>query len=264
MCRPTYFDVLYSINPWMKVGSVDKFRASLQWERLVKVYKNLGIEVLVIEQKKGLPDMVFSVDQNLLHKNTVILSNFRFAQRQGETPLYANWFEKNRYDVKSLTKTNFFEGGDCLSWKNVLYVGNGFRTTKKTIKEIASLFSFTLIPLTLVLPEFYHLDTCLFLLNETTAFYYPRAFDLISRRMLKKCIPNLIPLVKKEAYNFAANSVATDHHVVLQEGNFRFKSQIEQLGYKTVLVDVSEFMKAGGGIRCLTNVIKENYEALPS
>ena len=39
MCRPTYFDVLYEINPWMHVDvAVDRHRALAQWEALRATY----------------------------------------------------------------------------------------------------------------------------------------------------------------------------------------------------------------------------------
>ena len=101
------------------------------------------------------------------------------------------------------------------------------------------------------------MDTALFVLNNETVFYYPDAFSEKSRNVLKKNVPNLIPIEKKEAFNFAANSLVTDHHVVLQKGNLGVLGMLGRLGYTGVETDVSEFMKAGGGIHCLTNVLFE-------
>ena len=43
MCPPTYFDVSYSINPWMNPDKpVDRERAVAQWETLRDLYVRLG------------------------------------------------------------------------------------------------------------------------------------------------------------------------------------------------------------------------------
>ena len=58
MCRPCYFRVDYSINPWMQIGSVNQAKAAIQWNNLVEQYKRLGIDVSIIEQDQKFPDMV--------------------------------------------------------------------------------------------------------------------------------------------------------------------------------------------------------------
>jgi hypothetical protein len=43
MCSPTFFDVTYSINPWMEPGKpVDADLAVAQWWRLYELYLSLG------------------------------------------------------------------------------------------------------------------------------------------------------------------------------------------------------------------------------
>ena len=60
MCPPTFFDVTYSINPWMEPNKpIDANLAMAQWERLHELYMELGHEVEFIEPIEGLPDMVF-------------------------------------------------------------------------------------------------------------------------------------------------------------------------------------------------------------
>lgn len=43
MCRPTYFEVTYSINPWMDPAKpVDTDLAVAQWERLLALHWTRG------------------------------------------------------------------------------------------------------------------------------------------------------------------------------------------------------------------------------
>ena len=67
MCPPTYFDVVYAINDWMRPGEpVDRDRAMSQWCALADTYRRLGHEVLTIVPVQGLPAMVFVTHSGLV------------------------------------------------------------------------------------------------------------------------------------------------------------------------------------------------------
>jgi|SRR5579872_4481016 len=259
MCEPLYFDSLnYVINPWMHPGTIDKERAKQQWNDLVAEYKKRGIVVEIIKQKKGNPDMVFATDQGIVRGKDVLLSRFWCDERKNETTYYEKWFSKNGYRVNHLPTDVYFEGnGDSFFWNGELLIGVGYRADQKTCDAVSKILNIEVIPLEIVDPKFYHLDVGFFPLNNETAFYYPPAFAQTSRGVLKKMVPNLIELSREEAYGFCANSVVTDHHVIHQKGNPMFTKKLKDLGYSSIEVDCSEFMKSGGGIHCLTNILEE-------
>jgi N-dimethylarginine dimethylaminohydrolase len=260
VCKPLHYSVDYVINPWMKIGSVNQKKAVRQWESLVKALQGLEVEVNVINQQKGLPDMVFSADQGVVKGKDILMSNFRYEVRRGERCPYLEWFKNRNFQAKFLPTNYFFEGGDALLFKNLIFMGMGFRTTEVSCKKIALALDTEVVSLRLVNPRFYHLDMCLLPLDTKTAFYYAKAFSPDSLEKLKRVIPRLIPLSDKEAYGFSANSVVTDHHVVIQKNNLSFKEKLNNLGYHSVEVDLGEFMKGGGGIHCLTQVLSEEYD----
>ena len=259
MCKPLYFDSLdYVINPWMHPGTINKTKALEQWNQLVETYKKLGITVEVIDQKKGSPDMVFATDQGVIRGKNVLLSRFWCDERKAETTYYERWFWEKRYTITYLPENIYFEGnGDSYLWNDKLLIGVGYRANKKTTDAVSKLLDIEVIPLEIVDPKFYHLDVGFFILNNQTAFYYPPAISQKSRGVLKKLVPNLLELSKDEAYGFCANSIVTDHYVVHQKGNPTFQKKLNKLGYESIEVDCSEFMKSGGGIHCLTNILEE-------
>ncbi len=262
MCEPTYFDTLdYSINPWMKPGTIDGKKAMQEWEDLVKAYQSQDIEVAIIDQERGVPDMVFATDQAIVLGRTAMISSFWCDERKGETKYYRQWFEERGYTIKELPENTYFEGnGDSYFWHDKLLVGVGYRADKKTCKAISKAFDIEVVPLQIIDPAFYHLDVGFLPLNQETAFYYPPAFSKESREVLKKLVPNLLEFTTEEANGFAANSVVTDHHVIHQTGNPTFRHKLEDLGYTSVEVEMGEFMKSGGGPHCLTNVLEEGWE----
>jgi N-dimethylarginine dimethylaminohydrolase len=195
----------------------------------------------------------------LVKGKKLIISNFVYLQRKKEITFYENWYRENDFEIKKIPENLFFEGaGESLWWEEKLFVGNGLRNSAGIDKIIKEALRVEVIALRLVNPRFYHLDTCLFPLNRETVFYYPEALASESIKTLKKIVPDLIPIEKKEAYNFAANSVVTDHHAVIQRGNPALRKKLTAYNYKAVEVDVSEFFKAGGGVHCLTGVVAEN------
>ena len=98
-CTPTYYDVVYSINPHMKPGEASPTKAQEQWKAIDEVYGKIGVEVEHIEGQPGLPDMVFSANQ-MLHfrfpdgRLGVIMANMVHPERRGEVPFFARWFEE--------------------------------------------------------------------------------------------------------------------------------------------------------------------------
>lgn len=259
MCKPLYFDSLdYIINPWMQPGLINKSKAQKQWDQLVQAYQKQGITVEIIDQQKGNPDMVFATDQGIVQGKNVLLSRFWCDERRGETKHYEKWFRDHDYSLSYLPDGIYFEGnGDSHVWNDKLFVGIGYRADQQTCDVISRLLDREVIPLEIIDPKFYHLDVGMFPLNNETIFYYPPAFSEKSRGVLKRLVPNLIEFSLKEALGFCANSIVTDHHVIQHKGNLTFQKKLQELGYQSVEVDTSEFMKSGGGIHCLTNILEE-------
>lgn len=262
MCRPLYFSSLnYSINPWMKPGSIDEEKSKKEWKKLYEVYKNLDIEVEVLDQQPDAPDMVFTTDQGIVNGKKVLLSRFKHKERRRESDYFRKWFLENGYIVNNLPEDIYFEGnGETFFWQDRMFLGVGYRSDKKTASFMSKFFDREVITLELVNPFFFHLDVALFPLNKDTIFYYPQAFSKLSREKLTKIVPNLIPFTNEEANGFCGNSITTDHHVVCQKGNPTFEKKLKKLGYKPVPVHLGEFIKSGGGAHCLTNILKEGYQ----
>ena len=261
MCKPNHFRVDYQINPWMKPGTADSQVALQQWQNLVQKYEENGILVEIIEQDENQPDMVFAADQGLIipakytqnKHSKILLSNFKYPQRQGETKFFLKWFVLKGYEMEFVPGNISFEGGgEILPWNGKYFIGEGFRNSSQAFKYIQETFGLEFISLELISDRFYHLDTCMFILDTDTCFYYPKAFSEKSQELIQKLFKNPIKFSDEEVGGFAANSAIHGKIVFVQKNNPTFNQKLEDLGYKAVEVDISEFIKAGGGIHCLT------------
>jgi N-dimethylarginine dimethylaminohydrolase len=253
MCPPEQYAIEYEINPWMhRDQPSDRGRACQQWTALRDILTSLGVEVRLLEPQPGWPDLVFTANAGLVWHETVFLSSFRHPARQGETPIDRAWFERQGFTTVSLPAGMIFEGaGDALFCGDTLYGGYLIRSDARAFHWLGSQMHCRVIPLQLVDPRYYHLDTCFCPLDPQTALYYPAAFDPYARQALAG-IPRLIPVAAEEAARFACNAVVVGKHVVLNTGCPKLESDLASAGFATHATPLDEFLKAGGSAKCLT------------
>jgi len=253
MCSPTFFDVTYSINPWMEPNKpIDSDLAMTQWERLRELYLELGHEVELIEPVEGLPDMVFSANGATVVDGVVLLAKFRHHERTAEAAAYRKWFAPRGYQtIKEPEFINEGEGDYLVTDRRILG-GTGFRTERHSHHEAQALFGRPVISLTLVDPRFYHLDTALAVLDDGEIMYYPAAFSPQSRTVLRGLYPDAIVADDLDAEVFGLNAVSDGQHVVLPQAATYLIRALRGRGFEPIGVDISELLKAGGGVKCCT------------
>ena len=252
MTPPTFFAVEYAINPWMDTSTtVDTHVAMNQWETLRQTYKELGHTVELVEPVAGLPDMVYAANGGLLVNGKAVVARFAYPQRAGESEAYAEWMSRHGYHPTETRYVN--EGqGDLLVVGSILLAGYGFRTDRRAHDEIAAAVGMPVVSLELVDPRFYHLDTALAVLDDTTVAYYPPAFSDESRTRLLEFFPDAIEVATPDAYVLGLNAVSDGLHVVHPAAATGFAEQLWNAGFVPIGVDLSELLKGGGSVKCCT------------
>ena len=130
--------------------------------------------------------------------------------------------------------------------------GYGFRTDRRAHDEIAAIVGMPVVSLELVDPRFYHLDTALAVLDDTTIAYYPPAFSDESRGELLELFPDAIEVASADAYVLGLNAVSDGLNVVLPAAATGFAEQLREAGFRPIGVDLSELLKGGGSVKCCT------------
>ncbi|MGW2547173.1 dimethylargininase [Kitasatospora sp. NPDC001574] len=253
MCRPTYFTVDYTINPWMDPSRpTDTALAVLQWERLRALYGRLGHTVELIDPVPGLPDMVYTANGATVLGGRALVATFRHPERAGESDAHQAWFRAAGYrEVQRAGHVNEGEGDHLVAGRRVL-AGTGFRTDPAAHAEARALFGVQVLSLTLVDPRFYHLDTALAVLDEDQVMYYPEAFTPDSQALLRSLYPDAILADRADAEVFGLNAVSDGRRVLLPEAAKALAARLTEQGYEPIPVDVSELLKGGGGPKCCT------------
>ncbi len=184
MCRPEYYGIEYEINPWMKRQTpADRDRALAQWHDLVGLLQGAGAQIEPLTPAPGLPDLVFTANAAMIFHREAILSRFRHVQRQGEEPIDESWLAGHGYQVRKLPPEIYFEGaGDALFCGDTLFAGYRIRSDARGQQHVGTMVGCRVIPLELVDPYYYHLDTCFCPLAAGQAIWFPAAFDQYGRR----------------------------------------------------------------------------------
>jgi len=256
MCAPEHFDVTYAINPWMHDVAVDVARARAQWQALHSQL-SAHADVELMPAVPGLPDLPFTANAGVLRGNVFVPSRFRHPERQGEETHFIDWFERAGFTVRELPAGVVSEGaGDALvdTSLDCLWMGYGPRSDLRAAGALARLLQIEVVPLSLVDPRFYHVDTCFCPLPGGGAMYFPQAFDARGRHEIEARVPRSrrILLTEAEACQFACNAVVLGDAVFMNRGNPRLARELSAFGLQVHEVALDEFMKSGGSARCLT------------
>jgi N-dimethylarginine dimethylaminohydrolase len=254
MCPPDYYGIEYEINPWMSRarGSLPD-RAQQQWRSLYETLLKLGVQVELMTPQPGLPDLVFTANAGLMFGPRFFSSRFRHEVRARETPFFDAWFAEHGSTVEHLPPNMYFEGaGDALFCGDILYAGYRIRSDAAAHQWLGAAVGHRVLPVELIDPRFYHLDTCFCPLVPGEAIYYPGAFDQYGRKVLENHIPRLLPVVDAEAERFACNAVVVGKTVIVNSGCPQLAEALRSRGYECIHVELDEFIKAGGSAKCLT------------
>jgi N-dimethylarginine dimethylaminohydrolase len=245
------------------VGSTNRAKAHRQWRALREAYASLGVTPNAVMAAEGLPDMVFCANQTLPYydphdgERGVVLSRMAAPERRDEVPHYEQYFRQIGYAVVTLPEdVGHFEGmGDAI-WhpgRHLLWGGYGFRTDRAAYDAIAQRLDVTVLGLHLDDPDFYHLDTCLSPLDQTTVLFVPSAFDQDGLDLIDFAFDTLIEVPDDEARDLlAGNAHCPDGtHVLIQEGCTETNRRLRSAGFEPVELATDEFLKAGGSVFCM-------------
>jgi N-dimethylarginine dimethylaminohydrolase len=286
MGNPSYFHIAGGANPftrnwWGRKKRVDRERAIEQWNRLKDLLTSFGVKVFVIPPDPNHPGLVYPANAGVRLGEKFILSNL-IATRAGERPVYDLFLR--RHGMKTVLirsrfegEADFFPAGDRYvftygavvsqgfvphfglpPWKRVY----GFRSERKALDELRSFLpkGTEVCDFELIEESHYHGDTvfCSFGEKREYLLAYLEGLAPESRERCRLVFKDyLIPLSSRDAFFYAANSfqvrTAEGLKLILPEGvSESLLREVEGRGVMPVTIDVSEFLKKGGGaVKCM-------------
>jgi len=264
LCPPTHFDVIDQKNAYMAGGSpIDRAKAQEQWQSLCSALEDAGYQVETIAPAPGHEDMVFAANPVFVgfHKDIgkfIVPSRMVHPSRQREVPFYVDWYRQRGFKIVEVDLgTDSLEGNGDLLWHpgwSRVYAGYGFRSTKSGVEKFGNAISkleIPVVPLPLVDPYCYHIDTCFCPLNTDAVLIYPGAYAAESLAALRPLWKRVHELTADEAHKFMNNGIVANGRYFTSHITPHLESILCGEGLAPVIVESSEFEKSGGSLFCM-------------
>lgn len=255
VCPPTHVELTYEINPWMDTSApFSRELAIEQWEGLIAAYREVDADsVHVCPPKARLPELCFFGDSVFLCEGKALFGQFRHPERADEQPYVQGYLTGRGFQGREVPAGVVFEGaGETVMWRDKILFGFGKRSDEVARHFLRQTFGKDTIDLEMEHEEYYHLDTAFLPISDDLIAYYPGAFGPIDRATIESFDCETIQISEADAKLFACNAVVWRGVVFGTKGPIALWDELRQRGYDVRELEISEFLKLGGGIKCLT------------
>jgi dimethylargininase len=243
---PETFD--RAIKPRAQREAIDVRLARQQHERYCQVLEGLGLGLIRLEADDRYPDCCYVEDTAIVVGEMAIMAEIAAPSRRGEGKAVEAVLRKHK-EISHLEPPATLDGGDVLRIGRRLIVGLSERTNSVAVRQLQEVLAggdweIVAVEVSGVL----HLKSACSYLGEDQILLLPGHFD---EGVLTTCRKILVPA--NEAH--AANCLALNGRVLIPAGAPGTRSLIEQAGFATQELDISESMKAAGGLTCSSIVL---------
>ena len=207
-----------------------------------------GVDVTVLPADDRYPDSCFVEDPALITRKCAIITNPGAASRNGEKDEIVGAVKKFFSDdqIEYIKAPGTLEGGDVMMVGDHFYVGRSARTNEEGIRQLTEILERHGLTCSEVkLEKVLHLKTGVNYLEDNNMLV---SGEFVTKPDFEKYNKVVIP--EEEAY--AANCIWVNDTVIVPEGYPAVLKAVQDLGYKTMTVDTSEYRKIDGGLSCLS------------
>ena len=231
-----------------ELGKPDYELALKEHDAYIEALKQCDVDVTVLEADERYPDSCFVEDPALITRKCAIITNPGAASRNGEKDEIVGAVKKFSSDdqIEYIKAPGTLEGGDVMMVGDHFYVGRSARTNEERIRQLTEILERHGLTCSEVkLEKVLHLKTGVNYLEDNNMLVSGEFIDKPEFAQYNKVV---IP--EEEAY--AANCIWVNDTVIVPEGYPTVLKAVQDLGYKTIVVDTSEYRKLDGGLSCLS------------
>jgi dimethylargininase len=228
------------------LGKPDYEKALQQHNAYIEALKKCAVEVHVLASNPEFPDSTFVEDTAVLTPGFAVISNPGAISRNGEIiemdPVLKSYYEKT-YSIQS---PGTLDGGDVLQIDDHFYIGISERTNLEGAQQLKHILEGENYKASIIqLEKFFHLKTGISYLGNQEIVVAGEFIDHPEFQSYKKII---VPAEEE----YAANCIRVNDYVIIPAGFPKTKQKMNDAGYQTIELDVSEFRKLDGGLSCLS------------
>jgi dimethylargininase len=247
LVRPPCPDFVKALSGHPQASQIDFQLALKQHAAYCEALQTAGLAVEILEPLDTFPDSVFIEDNAVILNGRAVLCSMKETSRQGEASFLADALQ-SRLPVLRLQAPVFIDGGDVLQTESTVFVGLSQRTHREAVEALQSLTPKPVVPVHV--KQGLHLKTSVSALGNDLLIIQPSQVDTEPLNGYE-----WIEVDEDEAY--AANCLTVGNNVILPAGFPKLEQRIQEYGFSTLPVDMSEFQKADGGVTCLSLLIEK-------
>ena len=228
------------------LGKPDYEKALAQHAAYIDALKLCGLQVTILPPDNAYPDSTFVEDTALLTPVCAVIMRPGAPSRRGETDAIETALRPFYSNIERIIFPGTADAGDIMMVGNHFYIGLSQRTNREGAEQIIRILNkYDLTGSTVTLKNSLHLKSgTAYLENE----FMVLAGEFIGRPEFAEY--KVIPVHETEIY--AANCLWLNGTVLIAAGYNKIKKAAESCGYKTIVLDMSEFRKLDGGLSCLS------------
>ncbi len=228
------------------LGSPDYNLAITQHKAYVAALEKCGLTVDQLPVLEDYPDSVFVEDIALITPYFAVVTNPGADERKGEIEGIETFLSKYISTIEKIEAPGTLDGGDVMMVGDHFFIGLSERTNLNGAFQLISILKKHMMTgSTLNIGDMLHLKTGLAYVEQGNLI----AVNPIAQHPTFEEF-NVLEIPIEEAY--AANCIWVNDKVIIAAGYPKIKIAIEQLGYETIEVDMSEYKKLDGGLSCLS------------
>ena len=228
------------------LGKPDYKKLLVQHKDYIEALKKCGVEVTQLPASEEFPDSTFVEDAAVLTPEFAVITNPGADSRNGEIKEIESVLKKFYEKFHYIKAPGTLDGGDVLQAEDHFYIGISDRTNEEGARQLKEIvesegYKGTIVPL----KEFFHLKTGITYLGNNKIAAAGEFLDHPDFEQYEK-------LTVSAEDEYSANCIRVNDFVIIPKGYEETNRKMNEAGYKTIELEMSEFQKHDGGLSCLS------------
>jgi dimethylargininase len=222
--------------------------ADAQWDAYVETLQECGWRIVEVAARDDLADSAFVDDTAVILGNTAVITSPGAPERIDETTGTEDALRALGMRIERIEQPGSLDGGDVLVVGDTVYVGRSTLTNADGIRQLRVLarrrgLTVIAVPVARAL----HLKSAASALPDGTVIGHAKAFDNVS--LFSRFLPVPEP--------HGANALIVDANTLLMSSSApQSAALVRDLGYRVVIVEVTEFEKLERSVASLSVLIR--------
>ena len=232
-----------------KLGKPDFSKVLIQHAAYCDALRQCGLQLICLDADPNHPDSTFVEDTAVLTATSAILTRPGAQSRIGEVAAIRATIERFYTRIRHIEAPGTVDGGDVCEAGTHFFIGISHRTNEEGVRQFGHLlegegYTWSAVDVRST-TSILHLKSGVAYLGNN---YLVVMDELAGRKEFAGY--DLVRVPVEESY--ACNCVSVNDYVLLPLGFQWLTATLNRLGYKTLLLDMSEFRKMDGGLSCLS------------